>query len=188
MDRPIYLVRVDGWPCEGISSRTLQLLCEVMEAGNQDCLLCPLSLEWSLEGMMCKLFRIKLIFIHYSNISMWIQVEFNPDLALRHISHFEKWDRKEEECIPKNLRIWEIYSFLKKWQRNFYLLQDEPIPLIQTEWNAVLSRPHAAIRILEATHFYENGEIWTRWRYQTIDIYDTNNPEIHFEWFLSVKW
>lgn len=34
---------------------------------------------------------------------MGIQVEFNPDLALRDYSEFEKGNRKEEECIPKNL-------------------------------------------------------------------------------------
>lgn len=118
---------------------------------------------------------------------MWILVEYNPDLALRDISFYEKWERKLEECIPKNLEIGKIYDFLKSGQRNYYLLQDEPVPLIKTEWNQILSRPYAGIRILEATHFYENGQVWTRWKYEILAIYDVNDPEIHFEWFLSVK-
>ena len=118
---------------------------------------------------------------------MWILIEFNPDLALRDISLFKSWERKKEECIPEKLNIWDIYDFLKKWQRNYYLLENEPIPLIKTEWNWILSRPYVAIRILEATHFNLNWEIWTRWKYKILDVYNIDNPKIHFEWFLSVK-
>ena len=118
---------------------------------------------------------------------MWIQVEFNPDLALRDISFFNKWERKIEECIPEKLKIWSIYNFLKNWQRNYYLLDDEPIPLIKTEWNQILSRPYASIRILEATHFNLNWEIWTKWMYKVIQIHNILDSKIHFEWFLSVK-
>lgn len=35
---------------------------------------------------------------------MGIQVEFNPDLALRNISEFKSGKRKIEECIPINLK------------------------------------------------------------------------------------
>jgi hypothetical protein len=52
---------------------------------------------------------------------MGIQVEFNPDLALRDISEFKKGNRKEEECIPENLEAGKIYPFLKKDQRNYWL-------------------------------------------------------------------
>ncbi len=76
---------------------------------------------------------------------MWIQVEFNPDLALRNLSFYERGERKIEECIPQTLEIGKEYAFLKSGQRNYYLLEDEPIPLIQTEWNSILSRPHAAL-------------------------------------------
>ncbi|HFC77018.1 MAG TPA: hypothetical protein ENJ27_02210 [Candidatus Moranbacteria bacterium] len=118
---------------------------------------------------------------------MGIQVEFNPDLALRDWSYFKNGERKKEECIPTDLKIGEVYNFLKKGQRNYYLLNDEPIPLIKTKGNQILSRPFAAIRILEATHFNQDGEIWTKGKYKVLEIYDINNPEIHFEGFLSVK-
>nr|MDD3719740.1 hypothetical protein [Candidatus Gracilibacteria bacterium] len=118
---------------------------------------------------------------------MGIQVEFNPDLALRDISFFENGERKTEECIPKTLEIGKTYEFLKKGQRNYYLLDDEPIPLIKTEGNQILSRPYAAIQILEATHFNMNGQIWTRGKYKVLEIFDIKNPEIHFEGFQSIK-
>ena len=40
---------------------------------------------------------------------MGIQVEFNPDLALRDISEFEKGNRKKEECIPEDLKVGEVF-------------------------------------------------------------------------------
>ena len=118
---------------------------------------------------------------------MGILVEYNPDLALRDISHFHEWKRKIEECIPEKLEIWKTYNFLQLWQRNYYLCDNEPVPLIKTEWNTILSRPFASIKILEATHFNLNWEIWTKWIYKIIEIYDINDSTIHFEWFLSVK-
>ena len=45
---------------------------------------------------------------------MGIQVDFNPDLALRNILEFKSGNRKEEECVPENLKAGEIYDFLKK--------------------------------------------------------------------------
>lgn len=84
---------------------------------------------------------------------MGIQIEFNPDLALRDFSCFKNGERKKEECIPKKMEIGMVYKFLKKGQRNYYFLSDEPIPLIETKGNQILSRPFAAIRILEVTHF-----------------------------------
>lgn len=118
---------------------------------------------------------------------MGIQIEFNPDLALRDIKYFKNKERKKEECIPEKLEVGQRYNFLKKGQRNYYLLTDEPIPLIETKGNQILSRPLAAIRIIEATHFNLKGEIWTKGIYEVLAVYDINNSEIHFEGFLSVK-
>lgn len=118
---------------------------------------------------------------------MGIQVEFNPDLALRDISFFKNGQRKEEECIPMNLEVGKTYNFLKKGQRNYYFLDDEPIPLIETKGNQVLSRPLASIKLIEATHFNLNGEVWTKGKYKVIEVFDISDSKIHFEGFLSVK-
>jgi len=45
---------------------------------------------------------------------MGIQVEFNPDLALRNISEHENGDRAKAECIPENMEVGKIYNFFKK--------------------------------------------------------------------------
>lgn len=36
---------------------------------------------------------------------MGIQVEYNPDLALRHISEYQNGNRRIEECIPEELQV-----------------------------------------------------------------------------------
>ena len=100
---------------------------------------------------------------------MGIQVEFNPDLALRNISFFENGEREENECIPKNLEIGKRYSFLKKGQRLFYFLDDEPIPLLETKGNGILSKPIAA------THFNLNGEVRTKGFYLVEEILDESS-------------
>jgi len=69
---------------------------------------------------------------------MGIKVEFNPDLALRDISEYEKGNRKIEECIPEPLEEGRIYDFLKKDQRNYWMHGE--IPLIVTKGGEVLSR------------------------------------------------
>lgn len=43
---------------------------------------------------------------------MGIQVEYNPDLALRNIKEFKNGNRKIKECIPENF---EIIGFLGKF-------------------------------------------------------------------------
>ena len=123
---------------------------------------------------------------------MGIAVEFNPDLALRDYSEFEKGNRKEEECVPKNLEIGKIYSFLKKGQRLYWLSDDEfwskgELPLCRTEGNQKLSRPIASIKILEVTHFLDNGEVFTKGKYKVIEVFDENNIKINFEGFKRVK-
>jgi len=84
---------------------------------------------------------------------MGIEVEFNPELALRNISESRSGNRRPEECIPEKLEAGKVYPFLKKGQRNFWLLGE--VPLIETKGHGILSRPKASIIILESTHFQE---------------------------------
>lgn len=123
---------------------------------------------------------------------MGIQVEFNPDLALRNISEHKAGKRKIEECIPEPLEKGKVYDFLKKGQRLYYLSDSEfwgkgQIPLMETSGGEKLSRPLASIKILEATHFLENGECYTKGKYKVIEIFDKNDPKIHFEAFKVTK-
>jgi len=114
---------------------------------------------------------------------MGIQVEFNPDLALRNISEFKNGKRKEEECIPENLEAGKIYYFLKEGQRNYWFFGD--IALVETKGNQNLSRPKASILILEATHFVEDGKIYTRGKYKVVEVF--NDDKIYFEGFNKIK-
>ena len=114
---------------------------------------------------------------------MSIVAEYNPDLALRNISELKLNNREQEECIPENLKEGEIYPFLKRGQR-YYWLEGE-IPLVETKGEGRLSRPKASIIILEATHFLENREVWTKGKYKVIEVFNDN--EIHFEGFEKVK-
>lgn len=113
---------------------------------------------------------------------MGIRVEFNPDLALRNISEFKNGNRKIEECIPESLEAGKTYPFLKRDQRNYWLYGQ--IPLIETKGGEVLSRPKAAIVILEATHFVDNGVMYTKGLYKVEKV--INDNDIHFECFDQV--
>jgi hypothetical protein len=113
---------------------------------------------------------------------MGIKVEFNPDLALRHISEFKAGRRQKEECIPDNLEVGKIYDFLKSDQRNYWLLGE--IPLLETKGDAVLSRPIASVIILEATHFNKDGDIFTKGKYKVIEVF--KDSDIHFESYARV--
>lgn len=110
---------------------------------------------------------------------MGIQVEFNPDLALRDYSEFEKGNRKEEECIPKDLQEGQVYDFLKKDQRNYWLMGE--LPLLKTEGNQKLSGPIASIIILEATHLLIDGKPYTKGKYKVISL------DAKFESYKRVK-
>lgn len=99
---------------------------------------------------------------------MSIKVEYNPDLALRNISEFKKGARKEEECIPDNLEAGGIYPFLKSGQRNFWLYGE--VPLVETQGSEIVSNPKAAVLILEAMHYMENNEIYTKGKYKVLEI------------------
>jgi hypothetical protein len=114
---------------------------------------------------------------------MGIVVEYNPDLALRNISEFKKGNRKIEECIPENLKVGNVYDFLKNNQRLYWFKGE--LPLLQTEGNEILSSPIASIIILEATHFPINGEIWTKGKYKVCKILEKN--EIYFNGFNKAK-
>ena len=113
---------------------------------------------------------------------MGLQIEFNPDLALRNISEFKQGNRKIEECIPEVLEEEKIYHFLKTDQRCYYLHGE--IPLIETKGNQNLSKPKASIIILEATHFLENNKIYTKGKYKVIKI--IKDKEIYFNGFNKV--
>jgi hypothetical protein len=110
---------------------------------------------------------------------MGIQAEFNPDLALRNIREFKEKRRSLEECIPERMEAGRTYEFLKEGQRLYWL--EGECPLVETEGNGKLSRPLASIRILEATHFLYEGKPYTRGLYRVIEVFDPNDPTIHFE-------
>ncbi|KKQ81351.1 MAG: hypothetical protein UT05_C0019G0010 [Parcubacteria group bacterium GW2011_GWF2_38_76] len=108
---------------------------------------------------------------------MGISVEFNPDLALRNFEEFKLGKRKKEECIPGDLKEGKTYSFLKKDQRNYWF--DGEVPLLETKGNAILSRPIASIKIVEATHFLLDSQVFTRGTYKVIEVF--KDSQVHFE-------
>lgn len=123
---------------------------------------------------------------------MGINIEFNPDLALREYSEFEKGNRKKEECVPKELIKGNTYEFLKKDLRLFWLTDSEEwnkgeLPLVITYGNEKLSRPVASIKILEVTHFLLNSERFTKGKYRIIEVFDPKDKRIKFESYKRVK-
>lgn len=110
---------------------------------------------------------------------MGIQVEFNPDLALRNIREHREGRRALEECILEHLVLGREYEFLKKGQRIYWLLG--PVPLCETQGNGKLSPPIAAVHIIEPTHFLKGTDVYTRGRYRVVKIKDLNNPAPLFE-------
>jgi hypothetical protein len=113
---------------------------------------------------------------------MGIQVEFNPDLALR---AYGTRGRKEEECLPKKLESGKTHRFLKNGQRNYWL--EGEIPLLETKGNQQLSRPLASITILESTHILINKEVYTKGIYRINEVYNINDSSIHFEGMNKIK-
>jgi hypothetical protein len=110
---------------------------------------------------------------------MGIQVEFNPDLALRNIAEFKAGRREESECIPEILETGKQYYFLKKGQRNYWLHGE--IPLVETKGDQQLSRPKASIIIKKATHFIKGDEVFTKGIYKVVEVF--TDDKIHFEGF-----
>src|SRR3989304_7756743 len=113
---------------------------------------------------------------------MGIIVEFNPDLALRDWSEFQKKRRKKQECIPQKLQTGKIYDFLKKGHRNYWLMGECPLVKIKGQGN--LSRPIASIIILEATHLLIKNEPYAKGKYKVIEIFD--DDQIHFDGFTKI--
>jgi hypothetical protein len=114
---------------------------------------------------------------------MGILVEFNPDLALRHIEEFRKGNRQKAECIPEPLEEGKEYPFLKLGQRNYWLLGE--LPLLETKGNGHLSRPKASIVIKEAKHSLKGKEIWTEGTYEVIAVFSDEKP--HFDGFERIR-
>jgi len=113
---------------------------------------------------------------------MGIQVEFNPDLALRDISESQKGARVTEECIPDPLEMGKVYKFLKKGQR-FYWLHGE-LPLLRTQGEGRLSLPIASIMIKDVAHKLIGEEVWTSGTYEVVEIFEDTSP--HFNGFAKV--
>lgn len=143
---------------------------------------------------------------------MGIQVEFNPDLALR---AFGTPGRLEEECLPNKLIAGNVHRFQKDGQRVYWL--EGEIPLLETKGNQKLSRPSkklsclsmeflgcseksevakqllrtkvrslisltlASIVIREYTHLKVKDKTYTTGLYEIKEVYNSNNPAIHFE-------
>lgn len=113
---------------------------------------------------------------------MGIQVEFNPDLALRNSNEFRSKKRMLQECIPRNLEEGQTYDFLKRGQRNYWFGGE--LPLLETDGKR-LSLPIASIVILEATHFKLNEEVYTKGKYKVIKKLDSD--VVYFNGFGKVK-
>jgi len=107
---------------------------------------------------------------------MGIAIEFVPDLCLR---LFGTDGRDSKECLPKELVFGEVHNFLKKGQRNFWMLGE--FPLRETKGNSFLSKPLASVVLLEAAHFVKDGEVWTCGRYKIVEVYDPSDDKVHFD-------
>lgn len=116
---------------------------------------------------------------------MGIQVEFNPDLALRNFSEFKKGRRKKEECLPEIIKVDKIYPFLKEGQRNYWL--EGELPLLETKGNQQLSKPLASIVILEITHLILDNKLYTKGKYKVIEVFNPKDIKIHFNGFAKVR-
>lgn len=114
---------------------------------------------------------------------MGIQVEFNPDLALRNISEYKVGNRKVEECVPQELAVGKKYPFLKFGMRNYWL--EGELPLLETKGEGNLSNPLASIVILEVTHFLIDNKPWTKGLYVVKEVFSDN--KVHFDGFKKVK-
>jgi len=113
---------------------------------------------------------------------MGIQIEFNPDLALRNISEYKKGNREISECIPEKLEVGKEYIFLKNGQRNYWLMGE--LPLLETKGNGILSSPIASIKITECTHILKGSQVLTKGKYKVIEIF--KDKKIHFNGFSKI--
>ncbi len=116
---------------------------------------------------------------------MGIPVEFNPEMALRSFSEYQKGNRKKEECLPEKIEQGKTYSFLKEGQRNFWFFGE--VPLAETKGEGKLSLPLASVQILEATHFFDNGKVFTKGTYLVTEIFDPKDSSIRFERYNKIS-
>ncbi len=107
---------------------------------------------------------------------MGIAVEFCPDLCLR---LFETEGRDSKECLPEKIVVGNIHNFLKKGQRNYWMVGK--LPLRETKGNGILSRLLASVKFLEVAHFLKDGAVWTCGRYEIMEVYDLSDEKIHFD-------
>lgn len=110
---------------------------------------------------------------------MGIQVEYNPDLALRNRSEYVDGKRGIYECIPERLEAGLGCNFDKRGQRLYWLLGE--LPLHETDGKGNLSRPLASIVIKEATHYMKGDEIWTKGYFEVVEVFDSTNCRVEFE-------
>ena len=108
---------------------------------------------------------------------MGIQVEFNPDLALRDISHHREGKRSLEECLPKLLREGATHHFKKKGQRNYYFL--EPVPLLETK--EINDYPPSSRRYYSGSNSLLKRIMYTKGRYRIEKVFDPASLEVYFE-------
>lgn len=135
------------------------------------------------QRLECHPYKVEVDGSSPSRRTMGIQVEFNPDLALRNFTEFEKGTRKIEECIPAKIEAGKIYPFLKNGQRNYWFYGE--IPLKETAGNQNLSRPKASVIITEASHIVQNNEMYTKGFYKVIEVF--TDDQIHFEGLDRIK-
>lgn len=114
---------------------------------------------------------------------MSINIKFSPDLVLRNFSEYEKGQKKKEECIPLDLKENNFYEFLKTGQRAYWLEGEQP--LLEKSETGNVSAPVASIIIIEATHFIEDGEIFTRGKYKIVKVLGEN--ELYFNGCETIK-
>jgi hypothetical protein len=114
---------------------------------------------------------------------MGIQVEYNPDLALRSFEEFKVGRRQREECLPEKMQAGKVFDFLKSGQRLYWLHGE--LPLLETKGNQNLSSPIAGIIILEVTHVLIKGEVWIKGKYKITEVFE--DKKVHFNGFAKVK-
>jgi hypothetical protein len=112
---------------------------------------------------------------------MGIQVEFNPDLALREHGTEGRYDN---ECLPAKLVPGRKHPFYKEGQRLYWLLGE--IPLLETKGNQQSSKPLASIVIDSVTHFVGIGKrVCTLGTYTIIAVFD--NDLVHFNGYQRIN-
>jgi len=115
---------------------------------------------------------------------MSIKMQFAPDLVLRSFSEYEKNKKKQDECFPQELEEGLVYKFLKNGQRAYWLEGEQP--LLEKSEDGVVSAPKASVIILEVTHFFSEGKVFSRGLYKVVkclkegEVYshDQNTPRL----------